>query len=239
LVQELTAATKEEEKQSAIARLMEEVEVFKTAAQAPEWLPAWKVASALEAMLKQLAGKPHSLNPSTLRTTAAAVDLIHTLSQPGIRPDLVTEPPVRVLAVDDDRISRHAISFTLKQTLNLPELADNGVTGLKLATQNAYDAIFLDVQMPDLNGFELCARIRETELNGQTPVVFVTCHNDFSARAKSTAAGGQDLIGKPFLTFEMGLKALTLVLQRRLNKTEAPEQEVAEAEPVELAAAVQ
>lgn len=238
LVSELSRAGDETEKQKALARLSAEVEAFKSYADAPEWVPAWKVGSALEALLKQLAGKVQSVNPSTLRTTSAAVDLLETLCRPGIRPDLVQQPPIRILAVDDDPISRHAISFTLKKTLCLPELASEGATALELATQNAYDAMFLDIQMPGLDGFELCAKIRETELNRTTPVVFVTCHTDFNSRASSSRVGGQDLIGKPFLTFELGLKALTLVLQRRLSqeKIAAAQPDTEKTEQAELAA---
>jgi CheY-like chemotaxis protein len=89
---------------------------------------------------------------------------------------------------------------------------------LELAGQTAYDAVFLDVQMPGMDGFELCKRLHETERNREVPVVFITSQNDFEARAKSTDAGGCDLIGKPFLTFEVTLKALTLVLKSRLAK---------------------
>ena len=78
-------------------------------------------------------------------------------------------------------------------------------------------SIFLDVEMPGMDGFELCAKIHETELNRTTPVVFVTRHSDFDSRAKSTALGAQDLISKPFLVFEITVKALTLVMRARLD----------------------
>src|SRR5439155_26760141 len=164
--------------------------------------------------------------------------LISTLSARGIRPDLAQSPPIRVLAVDDDPISRHAVSFALKKALNLPDLAANGEAGLKLALESSYDAIFLDVQMPGMDGFELCSKIRQTELNKTTPIVFITCMSDFNARAKSTLAGGQDLIGKPFLTFEVTLKALTLILRSRVERAapEAPKSRKAEPEAVTVVA---
>jgi CheY-like chemotaxis protein len=87
-----------------------------------------------------------------------------------------------------------------------------------LIAANLYDVIFLDVQMPGMDGFELCSKIHEGGLNQKTPVVFVTCQSDFEARAKSTLAGGHDLMGKPFLTFEITVKALTLVLRGRLER---------------------
>jgi CheY-like chemotaxis protein len=178
--------------------------------------PVWQVASALEALANQLGQKARSVTPSTIRTVTAAVDLIEALAKPGLDPALASTPPIRVLAVDDDPISRHAVAFALKKALNLPDLAANGPSALELAAQTAYDAIFLDIQMPGMDGFELCKRLHETERNREVPVVFITCQNDFEARAKSTDAGGCDLIGKPFLTFEVTLKALTLVLRARL-----------------------
>src|SRR5262249_43978824 len=75
---------------------------------------------------------------------------------------------------------------------------------------------FLDVQMPGMDGFELCQKIHNSEFNRTTPVVFVTGNSDFDARAKSTLIGGNDLMGKPFLIFEVTVKALTLALQSRL-----------------------
>jgi CheY-like chemotaxis protein len=135
-----------------------------------------------------------------------------------VKPDLVSNPPIRLLAVDDDSISRHAVSFGLRKALNKPDLAENGEAALALASQIAYDVIFLDVQMPGMNGFETCAKIHATEVNRATPIVFVTCQSDFDARAKSTLSGGNDLIGKPFLIFEITVKALTLAFRGRLQR---------------------
>jgi PleD family two-component response regulator len=68
-----------------------------------------------------------------------------------------------------------------------------------------------------MDGFELCSKIRQTQLNQATPVVFVTCQTDFDARAKSSLCGGNDFLTKPFLTFEITLKALTLALRARIR----------------------
>ena len=47
--------------------------------------------------------------------------------------------------------------------------------------------------------------------------MFVTRHSDFESRAKSSLSGARDLMGKPFLTFEVAVKALTMVMRRRLE----------------------
>ena len=71
--------------------------------------------------------------------------------------------------------------------------------------------------MPGMDGFEVCSKIRDTVPNRTTPVVFVTGQSDFDARVNSTLSGGNDLMGKPFLIFEVTVKALTLALQGRLQ----------------------
>ena len=183
----------------------------------PETLPVWQVASALEGLLKQLAEKSKNVTHSTLRAINGGVDLLNELCAPGLKPDILTERPFKFLVVDDDLISRQAISLALKKTFGQPDLAVDGEAALTQAGQQAYDVIFLDVQLPGLDGFEVCTKIHDTAFNRTTPVVFVTGQSDFDARAKSTLSGGNDLMGKPFLTFEITVKALTLALQGRLH----------------------
>ena len=216
-IQEITRASDHASRQKLLAELGNKIRDLKGVAGLPEVLPVWQLSAALEGLVRQLSDKVRNVTPSTLRTVASAVDLLEALSAPGVRPDLMSNPPIRLLAVDDDALSRHAVSFALKKALNKPDLAENGEAAMALVSHIHYDAIFLDVQMPGMNGFETCTKIHGTELNHTTPVVFVTCQSDFDARAKSILSGGIDLIGKPFLTFEITVKALTLALRGRLK----------------------
>ena len=175
------------------------------------------MASALEGLLKQLTEKMRGVTLSTLRTIVGGLDLLDDLCVPGLQPDLLTDRPLKFLVVDDDMISRQALSHSLEKAFSQPDLAGDGETALAQATLQAYDVIFLDVQMPGMDGFELCTKIRDTLPNRHTSVVFVTIQSDFDARCKSTLSGGNDLIGKPFLTFEVTVKALTLALHGRLQ----------------------
>lgn len=223
-IQEIIRAADQVSRQKLLVELGEKIHHLKGIAGLQEVLPVWQLSAALEGLVKQLSDKDRNVTPSTLRTVASAIDLLETLSVPGIRADLLSNPPIRLLAVDDDALSRHAVSFALKKALNKPDLAENGEAAIALVSHIKYDAVFLDVQMPGMNGFDTCKKIHGTELNRNTPVVFVTCQSDFDARAKSILSGGIDLIGKPFLTFEITVKALTLALRGRLKpKTaEAP-----------------
>ena len=180
-------------------------------------LPFFQLAAALEGLLKQIKDKPANVTPSTIRTAAAALDLLQELCAPGLKSDLAINPPVRLLVVDDDPISRHAVSFSLKKAFPQPDVAPDGQAALALTEKQTYDVIFMDVEMPGMDGFELCSRIRALGPNRTTPLIFVTSHNDFDSRAQSALTGGQDLIAKPFLTFEIAVKALSFVLRRRLG----------------------
>jgi CheY-like chemotaxis protein len=197
--------------------LARQLKLFQDKASSPALLPVWQTASAVGGLVSQLAAKPGTATPSALRTVASALDLLSAMVGQDLKPDLASDPPVHLLAVDDDPISRHALSFALKKVFSEPDMAVDGESALLLAEQRYYDVIFLDVEMPGMDGFELCARVHATAPNHTTPVVFVTSHNDFNSRATSLLTGGQDLIGKPFLPFELAVKALTLVFLRRLQ----------------------
>jgi CheY-like chemotaxis protein len=216
LLQDIGRESRGAARQKIIASLRSEMSSLKGAADLPEALPVWQVASALEGLLQQLTGKMGNVTPSTLRAVAGGVDLLDSLCVPGLKPEVLTDRPLKFLVVDDDLISRQAMSLALKKTFGQPDLAVDGETALAQAGRQAYDVIFLDVQLPGMDGFELCEKIRDSNLNRNTPVVFVTSQSDFDARAKSTLSGGNDLMGKPFLIFEITVKALTLGLQNRL-----------------------
>ena len=217
LLQDIGRESGDPARQKMLTNLYFEMGVLKDEAGFPEALRVWQAASALEGLLKQLTKKRRNISPSTLRTVAGGLDLLDDLCGPGLQPDLLTDRPLKFLVVDDDMISRQALSRSLEKAFSQPDLAVDGETALAQATQQAYDVIFLDVVMPGMDGFEVCLKIRDTVPNRNTPVVFVTRQSDFDARAKSTLSGGNDLMGKPFLTFEVTVKALTLALHGRLQ----------------------
>lgn len=214
---ELISTQGDAERLRLVHAILEQVRVVKQRSRLPELRPIWLMVFALEGLLKQVSRKAAYITPSALRTISAAVDLLEALCVPNLRSDLATNPPVRLLAVDDDPLSRRAISLALKKAFYEPDLAPEGQRALALATQQSYDVIFLDVEMPGMDGFELCSKIRETVPNRTTPVVFITIRSDFDSRVKSTLLGAHDLIAKPFLIFEITVKTLTLVLKSRLK----------------------
>lgn len=172
-----------------------------------------QMAAALEALLKELYDKPKNINVSSLHTIAAAVDFLAFLFKSGLAPEKQEMSPANILVVDDEAISRRAIIYALEKT-QLPSIGvEQPNEALQMLIQNSFDLVFLDVDMPEMTGFELCAKLRELPHHKKTPVLFVTALNDFESRASSSVAGGNDFIGKPFLFIELTVKALMHVLR--------------------------
>ncbi len=173
-----------------------------------------QLTSALEVLLKELHDKPKNINPSTIRTVAASIDFVAELFKTDAR---LAEPVATsgILVVDDEVLSRRAVTYALEKASLKSVSVEDPLVALKLATENPYDLIFLDVQMPGLDGFELCTKIRELPTNKTTPVIFVTSLTDFKSRARSSLSGGTDLIAKPFMFIELAVKALTHVIRGR------------------------
>jgi len=175
------------------------------------------MSAALEALLKEIYEKPKSINTSTLRTVAAGVDFLGFLFERGNLPETQEPPAANILVVDDEAISRRAIIYALEKAQLKSVNVEDPNAAYKLLEENYFDLIFLDVDMPGMNGYELCTKLRALPQYKKTPVVFVTALSDFDNRTSSMMAGGNDFIAKPFLFIELTVKALIHVLRAKLR----------------------
>ncbi len=172
-----------------------------------------RLCSALDAMLREFQERSDCINASTQRTLTQAIDFLAQLfTRSGSAEDEAVSSE-RILVVDDEVISRRVIAHSLEKAALKPTAVDHPQTALDLLTEQNYDLIFLDVEMPDMNGFELCKRLRALPQHARTPVIFVTALGGFDSRVKSSLSGGDDFIGKPFSYIELALKALVYVMR--------------------------
>lgn len=88
--------------------------------------------------------------------------------------------------------------------------ARDGLTGLRLATQNVYDAILLDLMLPRLDGMTLCRRLRE-EFQNPVPVLMLTARDPVEDRVEGFALGADDYLVKPFSLKELDARIKALV----------------------------
>jgi DNA-binding response OmpR family regulator len=176
-----------------------------------------KMSDAVEALLKELYEKPKNISSSTLRTVAAGVDFLGFLFGCDPSPEKQEVPQGNILVVDDEPISRRAIVYALEKAHLQSITADDPNVALKLLEEKNFDLVFLDIDMPGMTGYELCAKLRNLPQHKKTPVVFVTALSDFDSRTSSMMAGGNDFIAKPFLFIELTVKALIHVLRAKLQ----------------------
>ncbi len=110
-------------------------------------------------------------------------------------------PGTRVLLVDDNAVNRRVVAATLRQFQCVVEEAADGESAVRLAEETRFDAIFMDCQMPVVDGYEATARIREHEARtpsaGHVPIIALTANALSGDRARCLDAGMDDYLCKP------------------------------------------
>jgi CheY-like chemotaxis protein len=102
----------------------------------------------------------------------------------------------KILVVDDQPINIRVIHGLFKSQFDVV-MAMNGEQALSQAEQHRPDLIVLDVMMPDMDGYEVCRRLKANPNTRAVPVVFVTAHNDPADEIQGIALGAIDFISKP------------------------------------------
>jgi two-component system OmpR family response regulator len=118
---------------------------------------------------------------------------------------------VRVLVVEDEERLASALERGLAREGFVVEVAGDGETGLWLATEKEYDVIVLDVMLPRLNGFQLCAQLREAD--NWTPILMLTAKDGELDHAEALDTGADDFLSKPF-SFVVLVAHLRALLRR-------------------------
>jgi DNA-binding response OmpR family regulator len=176
------------------------------------------LTNSLEALVYDLYAMPEQINPSVVRTVSQAIDFLALLLEENTLQKLEDPASASVFVVDDEPAARQMISAAMKLVQLNIVCADDAAMALSILEDNQFDLIFLDVNMPQSSGFELCTQIRKLEDHAHTPVVFLTGLNNFQNRAQGSLSGGDDFIGKPFNLLELGVKALMWVFKGQLGQ---------------------
>lgn len=108
---------------------------------------------------------------------------------------------MRILFVDDDERLTKLVCRGLGESGHVVDCARTGDTGLTYATERTYDAIVLDVMLPELDGFAIVRRLRETDKT--TPVLFLTARDAPEDTIAGLDAGADDYLRKPFVFGEL------------------------------------
>ena len=117
--------------------------------------------------------------------------------------------PMRILLIEDDRLMSRAIELMLGGAGLEYETAATGEDGIELARVYDYDAILLDLTLPDLHGYEVLRRLRVARI--ATPVIILTGNSETEAKVSGFGFGADDYVTKPFQRAELLARVHALV----------------------------
>lgn len=124
----------------------------------------------------------------------------------------------RILVVDDEPQNLELMEAILQDAGYEVFAASGGEDALALGREKRPDLIILDLMMPGLSGFEVCARVKTDPQTGGIPVLFVTALNHIGDKERALAAGGDDFLTKPVQCAELLARVEALLKVRHLNR---------------------
>ena len=129
----------------------------------------------------------------------------------------------RVLVVDDEKLIVNGIRFSLEQEGMKVDCAYDGEDALKLAKENIYDILLLDVMLPKYDGFEVCRQIREYS---DVPIIMLTAKGDDMDKILGLEYGADDYITKPFNILEVKARIKAILRRTGRKKTEREDDKI-------------
>ncbi len=175
-----------------------------------------RLANVLNGMMEDVVKRPEHVTPGLLRTFSQSVDFLITLQEPKAAAKANVLSRGNIFVVDDDPGILDAIVPTLEEASLQVSCSQQARKALKILADQKFDLVLLDVGLPEMNGMDLCAKIRGIPHQRKTPIVFLTGMDTVQNRVQSMLSGGNDFIGKPFNTWELAAKSLIWALKSQL-----------------------
>jgi len=116
---------------------------------------------------------------------------------------------MRILLVEDERKVASFIARALRENTYAVDVAESGQKALELGADVPYDAILLDVRLPDLSGIEVCRELRQRGI--ESPVMMLTARGLVEQRVEGLDAGADDYLTKPFVLAELLARVRALI----------------------------
>jgi CheY-like chemotaxis protein/HPt (histidine-containing phosphotransfer) domain-containing protein len=165
--------------------------------------PAFASVSFASCLTKP--AKPAQLQEVLIRVISGAKPAAKKAASGKLDPLLATRLPLRVLLCDDNLINQKVAVRLLQQMGYKSDVANNGLEGLQAIERRPYDLIFMDVQMPEMDGIEATRQIRERQKSSSAnnnfksvvAIVAMTANAMQGDREKCLAAGMDDYLAKP------------------------------------------
>ncbi|MEM7056623.1 MAG: response regulator transcription factor [Pseudomonadota bacterium] len=135
-----------------------------------------------------------------------------------------------ILVVDDDPHIREVVCFALEKAGMQTHAAADGAAALQYADANSPDLIVLDINMPEMDGLEMCRRLRQSS---DVPVLFLSSRDDEIDRVLGLELGADDYVTKPFSPREL-VARINAILKRARPVQETPEDPTVRVDQLEI-----
>lgn len=119
-----------------------------------------------------------------------------------------------ILIIEDNRNISEMVGEYLESKGFEVDYAADGLDGYRLASENSYDAIVLDLMLPRLDGLEVCRRLRE-DARKSTPVLMLTARDTLDDKLTGLSVGADDYLTKPFSVLELEARLKVLIRRER------------------------
>lgn len=123
----------------------------------------------------------------------------------------MSRPPATLLIVDDEPQNCKLLEALLQPEGYLTVCADSGAQALVLVARQAPDLIFLDVMMPEMDGYQVASLLKADPASSNIPIIMVTALHDRETRIAGLKAGGEEFLRKPVDRAELWLRVRNLL----------------------------
>ncbi|RKZ76355.1 MAG: serine/threonine protein phosphatase [Candidatus Parabeggiatoa sp. nov. 1] len=141
-----------------------------------------------------------------------------------------------ILLVDDTVANLKVLTQTLIERGYKVRPATSGKLALKSVQSTLPDLILLDIQMPEMNGYEVCEKLKADDKTRDIPVIFISALDEVFDKVKAFTVGGVDYVTKPFQTEEVLARVETHLKMHRLQQQLAEQNEIITAENLRMRA---
>lgn len=124
---------------------------------------------------------------------------------------------MKILFVEDEQSLRKPVTRYLEKKNFIVDEVEDGKEALFLASQNSYDCILLDLNLPSMDGLEIASKLREQEIN--TPIIMVTARSQLYNKLDGFESGADDYITKPFNLRELVARINALIKRNSSNQS--------------------
>jgi len=142
---------------------------------------------------------------------------------------MLNNSELKILIVDDEVFNIEVVMGFLEDEGYQFNYTTNGKDALKAIFSNHFDLILLDINMPEMDGLEVCKRIKNDEKTKDIPIIFLSAFNDIDTITKAFSAGGTDYITKPFNGLELIARVQTHIkLQKYIYELKVKQEKLAQ-----------